>query len=74
MQESRGKLELCPFRIKRECDLMMPDTFFESFMPCLKEKCMCYEKSISLDGKRMNECCYRDNIAYGRMSYVESED
>lgn len=46
MQDSEGKLELCPFRIRREQSYDNPNIFTEMFMDCLKEQCMCYSKNV----------------------------
>ena len=66
MQDSEGKLELCPFRIRREQSYDNPNIFTEMFMDCLKEQCMCYSKNIY--DNRITESCYRDQIAFSRTS------
>jgi len=66
MQDSEGKLELCPFRIRREQSYDNPNIFTEMFMDCLKEQCICYSKSVY--DNRITESCYRDQIAFSRTS------
>ena len=66
MQDSEGKLELCPFRIRREQSYDNPNIFTEMFMDCLKEQCMCYSKNVYYN--RITESRYRDQIAFSRTS------
>ena len=75
MQATKGnEIKYCPFRIKRESDLSMPNTFYENFMPCLKEDCICYDKYISFDKKYVNEYCSRDNISFCRQEWNEESE
>ena len=68
--KNNGSLNICPFRICRY-GLAVNDNseFEEGFMPCLKEKCPCYEKIE--DDKRITEYCYRDNLGYERTTLKE---
>ncbi len=68
MQDSEGKLELCPFRIRREQSYDNPNIFTEMFMDCLKEQCMCYSKNVYSDGEVRREFTI---VYYGTASNSE---
>lgn len=69
-----GKLELCPFRIYEETHMPMLKgqgaVKTQHFMPCMKEKCICYD--VSFENRKVTEYCYRDNLVY-KMQHPESE-
>lgn len=77
MVYGEGEMELCPFRICEETRspiLKGHDTIkVQHFMPCIKEKCICYEKDYFEfeDEFFMSETCTRDYTAYNRKSKVE---
>jgi len=73
MISSKGELKYCPFRTYTTEELYVIDgentVKSEWFMPCLKEECACYNKWEGIG--RIEETCYREQLAYQRISIKE---
>jgi hypothetical protein len=64
---SDGKLKYCPFRVNTISSLTVPNETYQVFAECIKENCMCYQRTEFSDGC-VSEACYRDSIGFERLS------
>lgn len=73
---SEGELKYCPFRTYLTDEPYVIDgqntIASEWFMPCEKEKCICYQKKEYDDS--IAEWCYREQIAFQTTSRKENEN
>ena len=47
---SDGKLKCCPFRVNTISSLTIPNETYQVFAECIKENCMCYQRTEFSDG------------------------